>query len=375
MSRKIFVTIASGGHDTERHYQDTIQNQRTVDEVAKFLTPEAVRDLKEYTHGRPYAVWGAVSGPGNDRTWQTMERGDYVIVYRSKHIIGVAEVAYKVRNADLARYFWREDSAGKTWELVYFLTNFVETDVEQRKFNEYLGYKIDHFFRGFGAIDQSKTDKLLGSYGDLASVLKKLESGEKVESVNPEQLFKKQLVDQEITKQIKRVETEHDEMQWRLISLGNKAKLDVWVPPNDQGREYQGHKFRSSIIQNFGEALDIPSYIKNIDTVWKLGLSIKAAFEVENSTSIYSGILRLSDLRALAPNSNYPLFIVADREKRARVFEQLRRPTFSNDYLQLDKTVRYLSYDAIRELDNKSSIDSVYNINWIESAAELTPVN
>src|SRR3989344_6874223 len=166
MPRKIFVKIASGGHDTERHYQDTISHQRNVEEIANYLDEKTIKELQSYTHGRPYAVWGAVSGPGNDRTWQTMERGDYVIVYRSKRIIGVAEVAYKVHNADLARYFWRVDETGKTWELVYFLTNFVETDVEQLKLNEYLGYKPHHFFRGFGAIDQAKTDALLGSYGD-----------------------------------------------------------------------------------------------------------------------------------------------------------------------------------------------------------------
>lgn len=370
MARKIFVTIASGGHDTERHYQDTIRNQRNIEEAAKFLDPKTVKELQEYTHGRPYAVWGAVSGPGNERTWQTMERGDYVIVYRSKKIIGVAEVAYKVHNQALAEYFWGKDQDGKTWELVYFLTNFVEVDVEQRKINEYLGYKLDYTFRGFSALEQSKTDKLLSSYGDLVSVLKKLERGEKIEAINIEHQVKKQLIDTELKKEITRAETPHDEMQWRLISLGNKAKLDVWVPPNDQGKQYQGHVFKEHVIETFGEALDIPSYVKNIDTVWKLGLSIKAAFEVENSTSIYSGILRLSDLRALAPNSNYPLYIVADREKRNRVFEQLHRPTFANDYLQLDKAVKYLSYDAIRDLDNSTSTDKLYDISQIEAAAE-----
>lgn len=370
MARKIFVTIASGGHDTERHYQDTIRTQRTVDEIAGFLQPEAVNELKQYTHGRPYAVWGAVSGPGNDRTWQTMERGDYVIVYRNKRIIGVAEVAYKIRNPGLARYFWREDEAGKTWELIYFLTNFVETDVEQRKLNEYLGYKPDFTFRGYGAIEQTKTDALLAGYGDLVSVLKKLEVGGKLEEISVDKLFQKQLIDTELKKQIERAETPHDEMQWRLISLGNKARLDVWVPPNDQGKTYQGHNFKPYVVQSFGEAVDIPSYIKNIDTVWKLGLSVKAAFEIENTTSIYSGILRLSDLRALAPNSNYPLFIVADREKRSRVFEQLKRPTFTNEYLKLDQVVKYLSYDAVRKLDNSSSFEKLYDISSIEEVAE-----
>ncbi|HSX18313.1 MAG TPA: hypothetical protein VLE51_03090 [Candidatus Saccharimonadales bacterium] len=370
MPRKIFVTIASGGHDTERHYQDTISHQRNVEEIANYLDEETVTELQSYTHGRPYAVWGAVSGPGNDRTWQTMERGDYVIVYRNKLIIGAAEVAYKIRNPKLAEFFWGKDFEGKTWELVYFLTNFVEVNVEQKRLNELLDYRTDFTFRGFMAIDQAKTDALLSSYGDLVSVLKKLETGQKVEAISVDKLFQKQIIDTELKKEVVRAETPHDEMQWRLISLGNKAKLDVWVPPNDQGKQYKGHVFKPHVIDTFAEALDIPSYIKNIDTVWKLGLSVKAAFEVENSTSIYSGILRLSDLRALAPNSSYPLYIVADREKRSRVFEQLSRPTFSNEYLQLNKAVKYLSYDSIRQLDEDTSAENYYEISRIDGLAE-----
>lgn len=370
MARKIFVTIASGGHNTDQHYHDTIKTPRTVKEVASFMPADDARELTNYTHGRPYVVWGAVSGVGNDRTWQTMERGDYVIVYRNKHIIGVAEVAYKLRNPALAEFFWGKDVDGKTWELIYFMTNFVETSVPQSFLNQYLGYEPGFTFRGFMAIDQTKTNQLLAYYGDLTSVLAKLQTGSNVEKINPELLMQKQADDKALQREIKRAETPHDEMQWRLISLGNKVKLDVWVPPNDQGKQYQGEAFRPHVMETFAEALDIPSYIKNIDTVWKLGLSVKAAFEIENSTSIYSGILRLSDLRALAPNSNYPLFIVADREKRQRVFEQLRRPTFANEYLQLDKAVKYLSYDSVRELDEQTSTSSLYDISAVEALAE-----
>src|SRR3954447_13483660 len=80
----------------------------------------------------------------------------------------------------------------------------------------------------------------------------------------------------------------------------------------------------------------------------------KSAFEIEHSTSIYSGILRLSDLRAEAPNSNYPLFIVASEERRKRVFEELRRPTFSGPCLRLNEVIRFLAYEKVRQIDESS---------------------
>lgn len=290
------------------------------------------------------------------------------MIYRSGKVIAAAEVALKTRNKELARHFWKEDAVGNTWELIFFLTNVVEVNVEQSALNEYLSYGQGYFPRGFMSLAQEKADHLLGSYGDLLSLLQKLEKGYKLEEVD----FEKKKIFQEFTEErISRAPTEHDEMQWRLISLGNKAKFDVWVPANDQGRSYQGNIFREHVIREFREALDVPSYVKNIDTIWKLGLSIKAAFEIENSTSIYSGILRLSDLRALAPNSSYPLYIVADRARRSKVFDQLRRPTFSNDYLQLDRVIKFLSYDAIRDLDSGIKLNEEgFEISYIDNAAE-----
>lgn len=363
--RKIFFTVASGGHETDKHYYDTIKNKRSVQEISEFLSSEESSRLTSYVHGRPYAVWGAVPGIGNTRTWETMEKGDYVLVYRSKKIIAAAEVADKVRNSKVAEYFWNKDSTGETWEYIYFLTNLIEVDVLQSSLNQYLGYSDEYFPRGFMAIDQEKANKLLQTYGDLLSLLQKLEKGEKLEQIEVERKSAQEFIEE----QIEKAPTEHTEMQWHLISLGNKSKLDVWVPPGDRGRDYEGKAFSNFTLSEFTESMDVPTYIKNIDTVWKLGLSIKAAFEIENSTSIYSGILRLSDLRALAPNSNYPLFIVADRNKRSKVFDQLRRPTFSNDYLNLDKFVKYLSYDKIRELDSNDG-NPTFDTDFISSAAE-----
>lgn len=101
----------------------------------------------------------------------------------------------------------------------------------------------------------------------------------------------------------------------------------------------------------------MPRSIENIDVVWKFGpYSIKSAFEIEHSTSIYSGILRLSDLRAEAPNSNYPLFIVASDDRKRRVFEELKRPTFSGPCLRLNEVIRFLGYEKLREIDESAKV-------------------
>ncbi len=363
--------MAGGGHETDQHYYDTIERKRSVPELSKFLDSTEVEKLQAYSHGRPYPIWGAVPGPSNIRNWESMEPGDYVMVYRKGKIILAAEIALKTKNPALAEYLWKKDVDGQTWELVYFMINEVAFDVNFTDLNTYLGYKENYHPQGFMAIEQSKTDQLMTKYGDLISLLEKLQSGEQVEEIDIDRTKTFEEVEELVDEKIKRQPTEHSEMQWRLIRLGLRSHFDVWVPENDKNREWNGENFRPMVLKEFHETLDVPIYIKNIDTVWKLGQSVKAAFEVENSTSVYSGILRLSDLRALTPNSTYPLFIVAPRERRTKVFNELRRPTFANPYLTLDKAVKYLSYNSIRELDETIKDDPArFNIDWLTQKAE-----
>lgn len=366
-TRKIFFVVASGGQETDRHYYDTIEKKRTVEEAERFLAPEEIGILKDKYHSGPFAVWGAVPGPGNSRTWETMEPGDYVFIYKSGLIIFAAEVALKTRSPRMAEYLWGKDSNGQTWEYMYFLVNTEKVNVGMSKLNSIIGYSENFFPRGFSAIDQNKVDSLLNNYGDALSVLQKIEQGKELEKINEHKKEEKIVLDEKV----ERAPTEHDEMQWRLIRLGKKSHVDVWVPQNDQGKSYENHAFRDDVLHDFQTTLDVPPYIKNIDVVWKYGYSIKSAFEIEHSTAVYSGILRLSDLRALTPNSTYPLFIVADRDRRSKVFSELQRPTFDNPFLNMKEVVSFLSYDKVREMDEESKDrDANISLDFLQSKSE-----
>ena len=61
--------------------------------------------------------------------------------------------------------------------------------------------------------------------------------------------------------------------------------------------------------------------IELIDVLWLKGNSIIAAFEVESTTAVYSGLLRMSDLLALQPNLDIKLYLLSRRHK-PRVVQQ-----------------------------------------------------
>jgi len=371
VSRKVFLVVAGGNASAQRHFEDTIQRKRTLEEVRRFLSSREIDNLEKIYHGSSFIVWGAVPGPMNESRWEKMTPGDVVLIYNNGRVRFAGEIAAKVRNKELARYFWSENDAGGTWELMYFIVNEERTDVPIETLNPLFGYQPHYRPQGFSMINEDAAQTFAQSYGDILGVLKTLERGEELIHVPT----RNATISARIDERIERVPTEHDEMQWRLIRLGQLAKCDVWVPKNDQPKQYEGNHFRDFVLHEFHESLDVPRSIENIDVVWKFGpYSIKSAFEIEHSTSIYSGILRLSDLRAEAPNSNYPLFIVASEERRRRVFEELRRPTFSGPCLRLNEVIRFLGYEKIREIDESAKRGKNCDANVLVGAGENVPM-
>ena len=143
----------------------------------------------------------------------------------------------------------------------------------------------------------------------------------------------------------------HDEIQWLLLSLGSDMGLNVWVASNDRNRSFQGKAFseiprlRNSLPVQFSQQTQ--KIIELIDVLWLDENSIIAAFEIEHTTSIYSGLLRMSDLMTLQPNITINLFIVAPDARREKVRSEINRPTFADS--RLPQACRYIAYSKLIE--------------------------
>ncbi len=115
--------------------------------------------------------------------------------------------------------------------------------------------------------------------------------------------------------------------------------------------------------------------IEQIDVIWIKGRSIARAFEVEHTTAIYSGLLRMADLLALQPNLAIKLHIVAPDDKREKVLRELRRPVFSlldNGPLYDSCTyVSYTSLEAVSSLKHLSLMSDGILDEYSEHANEL----
>jgi predicted RNA-binding protein len=169
--------------------------------------------------------------------------------------------------------------------------------------------------------------------------------------------------------------TTHTEIQYLLLKLGSDMGFSVHVASNDQSRQWKGQALgdmprrREKLPQQFDPVTN--RTIELIDVLWLNGNSIEAAFEVESTTSIYSGLLRMSDLLARQPNISVPLFLVAPESRREEVVRQVNRPTFANMEPPLVDVCRYISFEGLREeLEAAKGYVSFLKPAWLQNISE-----
>ncbi len=149
-------------------------------------------------------------------------------------------------------------------------------------------------------------------------------------------------------------------IQALLARIGASMGMNIWIPKNDKQAVLAEWKSDNRPIVavlplNYDETT--LRTIENIDVLWLKGRSIIRAFEVEHTTSIYSGILRMADLIALQPNMDIKLHIVAPSSRKDKVLHEIKRPVFSLvGRRPLSELCTYISYESLRELGQEKHL-------------------
>lgn len=143
----------------------------------------------------------------------------------------------------------------------------------------------------------------------------------------------------------------HTELQYLLARTGHELGLKVWIARNDRNRQSTGGVLGElpGVVTKLPMQFDplTMQTIEHIDVLWLRSNAIEAAFEIEHTTSVYSGLLRMADLVAMQPNLNIRLFIVAPDDKRQKVLDQIGRPAFAHLKTPLHLLCQYISYGSL----------------------------
>jgi type II restriction enzyme len=143
------------------------------------------------------------------------------------------------------------------------------------------------------------------------------------------------LIDEEDIKEPALLEDTHTKIQYLLIKIGIMKNCDVWVAQNDLGKSYNGEAFQNLCLREIPQFTQPQTMTtaKLIDVIWfKKGTANPVRFfEIEHSTSVYSGLLRLNDVRIDFPIRQATIVLPNDRMKRFE--QQIERRTFKQSEL------------------------------------------
>jgi hypothetical protein len=168
----------------------------------------------------------------------------------------------------------------------------------------------------------------------------------------------------------------HTEIQWRLLDLGSKIGLKVWAPKSDRNKGWEGKRIGD--VPNLLEGLPTQfdkvtnKTIENIDVLWLSGQTIVAAFEVEHTSSIYSGLLRMSDLITMQPNLDIKFYLTAPDGRYEKFCNEVARATFASRKKPLHTICSFLPYSKLcARLEEAKNVLRYLRPEFLDEIADL----
>jgi hypothetical protein len=189
--------------------------------------------------------------------------------------------------------------------------------------------------------------------------------------INVGYLSKEGGIDKKVEKEIKEIEEieeekgesedVHKKMQYYLIKIGINKGHDIWVAQNDSNKSYDSFSFSENTLNEL-PAFTQPKTLaiaKFVDVIWfkKNTANPVRFFEIEHTTSIYSGLLRLNDIIIDFPITKATVIIP---KSRIKLFEgQIARRTF--DLSGLYEVCEYMTYNDLEKYFSATEVSKIFD--------------
>ncbi len=150
----------------------------------------------------------------------------------------------------------------------------------------------------------------------------------------------------------------------------------MWAPKNDRNRCWGEKRVGEvpSLLPTLPNQFDkwTTATIENIDALWLSGQTIVAAFEVEHTSTIYSGLLRMSDLITMQPNLDIKFYLAAPDEREDKFRKEIVRATFSLRKKPLHTLCRFLPYSKLcSRLEEARNVVRFLKPEFLDDIADL----
>lgn len=342
------------------------------------FSPETYKAFSESSQG--------ISGfrPRQEGVAKIIHSGDRFICYvtRISRFVGVLEVVSDYFIDDSPIFFKSEDPFSIRFKVkpVIWLPLEMSVPIYDKLIWDHLSFTgegrswtamVRSSLRIFKVEDGEYLNSVLKRQSDLRKIYPLVDDDEKKLRPHKVRTHKSQDVmvsvpdDEDETVMNKPIEAqlirESIKIQGLVAEIGERMGLKIWLPRSDRSRVLElWHPKEKTLIESLPLNYDETTLktIENIDVLWIKGRSIIRAFEVEHSTSIYSGILRMADLMALQPNLDIKAHIVAPGERKDKVIREITRPVFSLlEKGPLSESCTFIPYESIIELSKEKRLE------------------
>ena len=322
--------------------------EQTVDSPLD-ISADPPEELEEFSQLR---VWGTTEGEGEKKrtTFEAMTTGDTILFLHEGKFIASGRVGETFENPELGEWIWGTAES----RFVYTVTDYQTISVPRHEVWDLLGYSANYPLYGFSRASDDAISSLLQTYNSVEEAFQALRSEDDdiAQTENKDSLDTTDQPEDDGTEEVR----EHTEIQWYLIQLGLDHGYDVYVATNDQNLTYNGQPLGDDCVDDLnltGFSDAAMRLIEYVDVVWLNGGYIEKMFEVESTTSIYSGILRMTDFVVKVPNLAVDMHIVAPQDDEEQVRRQMNRPTFQHVMNRAQHcSLQYLSFEEIRNKRN-----------------------
>ncbi|WP_132060272.1 hypothetical protein [Halorussus amylolyticus] len=324
----------------------TQEFDRTVDSPHDLSGDHPIDELSNLDEAR---IWGTTSGERKRTFFEGMETGDPLLFYNQGEFFATGRVGHSFESPEAGKWLWNNSDS----RFIYTVEDFHRISIPRIELNMILGYSEDYSPQGFQQISEKAMSRLLQQYTSIEDAFQDFRT-RSPDVERESEGHTKQEPELELEEEADETNVrEHTEIQWYLIQLGLKHNYDVYVATNDQNQEYENERLGEGCIENlnltgFSEAA--MRIIEYVDVIWLNGDYIVKMFEVESTTSIYSGILRMTDFVVKVPNLSVDMYIVAPSDDEDKVRREMDRPTFQRVLEPAEHcSLQYVSFEDVRD--------------------------
>jgi DNA modification methylase len=313
-------------------------NNNLLDKISeKELVPYLTNSFEEKD-----GKWRLKASPGGElkQALEEYSRQHYKASYEELDFVPVeARIEYLIKRLLYARGFATQDDI---LNIIY--ENLINSNMaEAREIQQVL----------------SSIAKLMPISQAAAGKVSKEKAGRKVwklkEDIEREKLFAGLGVDVEYRLATSE-ESDHDLAIARLVEMAGCRKLKAHIGKTEQGKYTEFRKLSSDLPQRVqGMPKAAREIVEQIDVIWHNGgKGIVAAFEVERTTTITSGIDRFRNLLTAAPESEVELYLVVPKSRGNEVRSKLGSPANRKDGLH-----KKIGYIYLEDLDIRHAVAAV----------------